>query len=54
MILIDDPKGLTIEKAFDMAKAEGIEPLYDTDLMLGSGTSGAHSFLTVQPLRNLS
>ena len=37
MILIDDPKGLTIEKAFDMAKAEGIEPLYDTDLMLGSG-----------------
>ena len=37
MILIDDPKGLTIEKAFEMAKAEGIEPLYDTDLMLGSG-----------------
>jgi len=37
MILIDDPKGITIEKAFDMAKAEGIEPLYDTDLMLGSG-----------------
>ena len=37
MILIDDPKGITIEKAFEMAKAEGIEPLYDTDLMLGSG-----------------
>ena len=37
MILIDDPKCITIEKAFDMAKAEGIEPLYDTDLMLGSG-----------------
>ena len=37
MILIDDPKGLTIEKAFDMAKAEGLKPLYDTDLMLGSG-----------------
>ena len=37
MILIDDPKGITIEKAFEMAKAEGIKPLYDTDLMLGSG-----------------
>ena len=37
MILIDDPEGITIEKAFDMAKAEGIAPLYDTDLMLGSG-----------------
>ena len=37
MILIDDPKGITIEKAFEMAKAEGIAPLYDTDLMLGSG-----------------
>ena len=37
MILIDDPKGLTIEKAFDMAKEEGLKPLYDTDLMLGSG-----------------
>lgn len=37
MILIDDPKGITIEKAFGMAEAEGIEPLYDTDLMLGSG-----------------
>jgi hypothetical protein len=37
MILIDDPKGLTIEKAFDMAEAEGLKPLYDTDLMLGSG-----------------
>ena len=37
MILIDDPKGLTIEKAFDMAAAEGLKPLYDTDLMLGSG-----------------
>ena len=37
MILIDDPRGITIEKAFEMAKAEGIEPLYDTDLMLGSG-----------------
>ena len=37
MILIDDPKGLTIEKAFEMAEAEGIAPLYDTDLMLGSG-----------------
>ena len=37
MILIDDPEGITIEKAFEMAKAEGIEPLYDTDLMLGSG-----------------
>ena len=37
MILIDDPKGITIEKAFEMAKAEGIEPLYDPDLMLGSG-----------------
>ena len=37
MILIDDPKGITIEKAFDMANAEGLEPLYDTDLMLGSG-----------------
>ncbi len=37
MILIDDPKGITIEKAFEMAKEEGIKPLYDTDLMLGSG-----------------
>ena len=37
MILIDDPNGLTIEKAFDMAEKEGIAPLYDTDLMLGSG-----------------
>ena len=37
MILIDDPRGLTIEKAFDMAKEEGLSPLYDTDLMLGSG-----------------
>ena len=37
MILIDDPEGLTIEKAFDMASAEGLKPLYDTDLMLGSG-----------------
>ena len=37
MILIDDPKGLTIEKAFDMAAAEGLKPLYDSDLMLGSG-----------------
>ena len=37
MILIDDPKGLTIEKAFDMAEKEGLTPLYDTDLMLGSG-----------------
>jgi catechol 2,3-dioxygenase-like lactoylglutathione lyase family enzyme len=37
MILIDDPEGLTIEKAFDMAAAEGLKPLYDTDLMLGSG-----------------
>lgn len=37
MILIDDPKGLTIEKAFDMAEKEGLKPLYDTDLMLGSG-----------------
>ena len=37
MILIDDPQGITIEKAFEMAEAEGIEPLYDTDLMLGSG-----------------
>lgn len=37
MILIDDPKGITIEKAFDMATAEGLKPLYDTDLMLGSG-----------------
>ena len=37
MILIDDPEGITIEKAFDMAKAESIAPLYDTDLMLGSG-----------------
>ena len=37
MILIDDPEGLTIEKAFDMAGKEGLKPLYDTDLMLGSG-----------------
>ena len=37
MILIDDPEGLTIEKAFDMAVKEGLKPLYDTDLMLGSG-----------------
>lgn len=37
MILIDDPEGITIEKAFSMAEAEGIRPLYDTDLMLGSG-----------------
>ena len=37
MILIDDPQDLTIGKAFDMAKAEGLKPLYDTDLMLGSG-----------------
>ena len=37
MILIDDPEGITIEKAFDMAEAAGIAPLYDTDLMLGSG-----------------
>ena len=32
MILIDDPKGLTIEKAFDMAEKEGIAPLYDTGI----------------------
>ena len=37
MILIDDPRGLTIEKAFDMAEAEGLAPLYDTDLMLDGG-----------------
>jgi len=37
MILIDDPKGITIEKAFEMAASEGLKPLYDTDLMLGSG-----------------
>ena len=37
MILIDDPEGLTIEKAFDMVGKEGLDPLYDTDLMLGSG-----------------
>ncbi len=37
MILIDDPEGITIEKAFDMAAKEGLAPLYDTDLMLGSG-----------------
>ena len=37
MILIDDPEGLTIEKAFSMAAEEGLKPLYDTDLMLGSG-----------------
>lgn len=37
MVLIDDPEGLTIEKAFEMADAEGLKPLYDTDLMLGSG-----------------
>lgn len=37
MVLIDDPEGLTVEKAFDMAASEGLEPLYDTDLMLGSG-----------------
>jgi len=37
MILIDDPEGLTIEKAFEMAAAEGLKPLYDTELMLGSG-----------------
>lgn len=37
MILIDDPEGITIEKAFDMAASEGLKPLYDTDLMLGSG-----------------
>ena len=37
MVLIDDPEGLTIEKAFEMAEAEGLKPVYDTDLMLGSG-----------------
>ena len=37
MVLIDDPEGLTVEKAFDMAASEGLELLYDTDLMLGSG-----------------
>ena len=37
MVLIDDPEGLTIEKAFEMAGSEGLKPLYDTDLMLGSG-----------------
>ena len=37
MILIDDPKGITIEKAFDMAEQAGLKPLYDTDLMLSSG-----------------
>lgn len=37
MILIDDPEGITIERAFDMARNEGLTPLYDTDLMLGSG-----------------
>ena len=37
MVLIDDPEGLTIEKAFEMAEAEGLKPIYDTDLMLGSG-----------------
>ena len=37
MILIDDPEGITIEKAFGMAADEGLTPVYDTDLMLGSG-----------------
>ncbi len=37
MILIDDPEGLTIERAFEMAQSEDLKPLYDTDLMLGSG-----------------
>jgi hypothetical protein len=37
MVLIDDPEGLTIEKAFEMAEAEGLKPIYETDLMLGSG-----------------
>ena len=37
MILIDDPDGLTIGKAFEMASEEGLAPVYDTDLMLGSG-----------------
>jgi len=37
MVLIDDPEGVTIEKAFEMAEKEGIKPLYDTDLMLESG-----------------
>ena len=37
MLLIDDPEDIVIGKALDMAKAEGIKPVYDTDLMLGSG-----------------
>ena len=37
MLLIDDPKDTVIGAAMAKAKAQGIEPLYDTDLMMKSG-----------------
>ena len=37
MLLIDDPDDIVIGKAFKMAEEAGLKPVYDTDLMLGSG-----------------
>lgn len=37
MILIDDPEGTVVEKAWDAATATNTTPCYDTDLMEGSG-----------------
>ncbi|MCR5615257.1 MAG: DUF1015 domain-containing protein [Saccharofermentans sp.] len=38
MILIDDPEDTVIGAAFDKAAKAGIKPLYDTPLMMGSGS----------------
>ncbi|MBR6960569.1 MAG: DUF1015 family protein, partial [Clostridiales bacterium] len=37
MLLIDDPEGNVIEKAWDKANAAAITPVYDTDLMQDCG-----------------
>lgn len=37
MILIDDPEGTVVEKAWNAATATNTAPCYDTDLMEGSG-----------------
>ena len=37
MLLIDDPEGNVIEKAWDKANAAAIAPVYDTDLMQDCG-----------------
>ncbi|MCQ2532731.1 MAG: DUF1015 domain-containing protein [Saccharofermentans sp.] len=37
MILIDDPEGTVVEKAWDATTATNTTPCYDTDLMEGSG-----------------